>query len=378
MAIYWWILIYTSVVSLFGTIVNKLNRKNPVKSEYYIDKRCISIFLAVLTFGLLVFFVGCRSEFNDTYYYRDLFENYITGNLSQIKEIYLSESKSKYFNIIQCLFKHYISDDYIIWFFAISLFEIGAIIKTFYKYSCNYFISSYLYITSGSFVWLMGGIRQYFAVCIVLYGLDFLIERKTVKFIALVLFASLFHVAILIWIPIYFVCISKPWNLKIILFAILSVGIIFSLDNFTSILDNILEETNYSDLTSHFAEGNGMNYIRFLVTCVPWLLSLVCKKQIAEEDNLFLNISVNLSFISSVIYFVGIFTSGIIVGRLPVCFNIVNLILLPWLLEKYYKQITGAFLKFSCYILYFLYFYYDMVVKGTGHYGSEVLNIPYV
>lgn len=376
MVVFWWILLYTSTVSLFGTIINKIDIRNPIDSEYK-NKKSISAFFAIITFALLLFFVGCRSEFNDTYYYKDLFENYITGNLSQIKEIYLSDSRSKYFNILQCLFKHYISKNYTIWFFALAIFQLGAIIRIFYKYTCDYFMSSYLYIASGSFAWLMGGIRQYFAVCIVLYGFDLLIQRKTFRFILLVLFASLFHTAVIIWILIYFICISKPWSWKIWAFAGATVVIILSLDSFTSVLDVVLEDTNYSDITSHFVEGNGMNYIRLIVNCVPWLLALLCKNQIEEENNLFLDISVNLSFISSLIYLIAIFTSGIIVGRLPACFDVVNFILLPWLVKKYYSRITGFVLTFSCYVFYFLYFYYDMVVKGTGQYGSDLLGIVY-
>lgn len=373
MTVYWWILIYTTIISFVGSSITRTRQGNTNKNV----NKSISLFMAILTFALLVYFVGFRSEFNDTYYYRQVYNGYITGDLSQIKDIWAEDSKSKYFNILQCLFKRFISKDYTVWFFFLAIFQIGAVIKLFYKYSCNYAMSSYLFITSTSFVWMMGGIRQFFAVCIVLYGFNYLIERKMIKFISLVLIASLFHVSALIWIPVYFICTSKPWGWRIILFVLGAITIIFSLDAFTNVLDNILADTNYEGLTNHFGSDDGVNPIRVLVSSVPWIIALLFRRRIEEENNLFLNISVNLSLISSAIYFIGMFTSGIIIGRLPMYFMLSNYILLPWLLDVMFKQPTKSIVKFACIVLYFAYFYYDMVIGGTGHYGSEVLGIAY-
>ena len=378
MKVYWWIFAYTSMVSLFGTYVFKRTNREISDSKYHSSNKSIGLLFAVLTFALLIFFVGCRSEFNDTYYYRDVFQNYITGDLSQIKTIWQEDSKSKYFLIIQCLFKRFISKEYTVWFFALAVFQMGAVIKLYYNYSIDYFMSSYLFIASSSFVWMMGGTRQFLAVSIVLYGIDFLVERKMTKFLILVLIASLFHISAIVWIPIYFVCTSKPWSWKMIAFIASMVIILFSLDTFTDVLDEMLEETDYSDITSTFDASNGVNALRVLVTCVPWALALICRKQINKENNDFLNICVNLSVVSTSVYILGMFTSGIIVGRIPMYFMLTNYILIPWVINKYFSPSLRLLMKSACVVMYFLYFYYDMVIKGTGHYGSELLGIPYV
>ncbi len=378
MKVYWWIFAYTSVVSLFGTYVYRRTNSEISDIKHRSDNKNIGLLFAVLTFALLIFFVGCRSEFNDTYYYRDVFQNYITGDLSQIKTIWQENTKSKYFLIIQCFFKRFISKEYTVWFFALAAFQIGAVIKLYYNYSVDYFMSSYLFIASSSFVWMMGGTRQFLAVSIVLYGIDFLVERKSAKFLVLVLIASLFHISAFVWIPIYFVCTSKPWSWKMVAFIAGIVIILFSLDTFTNILDEMLEETDYSGITSNFDASNGVNAIRVLVTCVPWALALICRKQIDKEDNDFLNICVNLSVVSTAVYILGMFTSGIIVGRIPMYFMLTNYILIPWILNNYFSPSLRFLTKSACILLYFLYFYYDMVIKGTGRYGSELLGIPYV
>ena len=378
MTVYWWIFFYTSVVSLIGTNITKKSQITSLNDRKIENDKNISLFFAILTFALLIFFIGCRSEFNDTYYYRDVYKNYITGNLSQIKSIWQEDSKSKYFLILQCFFKCFVSKEYNIWFFALAIFSMGAVIKLYYKHSNDYFMSAYLFIASTSFVWLMGGTRQFFAVSIILYGIDYVAERQTLKFLILVLIASLFHISALVWIPIYFICTSKPWEFKILAFIVCMVVILFFINTFTTLLDEVLEETNYAGITSNFNRSNGVNGIRVLVTCVPWVLALMCRKQIEAENNTFLNICVNLSVVATAIYLLGMFTSGIIVGRLPIYFMLTNYILIPWIINKYFAKLDKILIKLVCIIMYFFYFYYDMVINGTGHYGSEWLNIPYV
>lgn len=378
MTVYWWIFAYTSIVSLLGTFVHKTKMSNPLRHNHRSDDKSIGLFFAILTFALLIFFVGARSEFNDTYYYRNVFQNYITGDLSQINTIWDNNSKSKYFLILQCIFKHFISKEYSVWFFALAVFQTGAVIKLYYNYSDDYFMSSYLFIASVSFAWMMGGTRQFFAVSIILYGINYLVERKSVNFLVLVFIASLFHISAIVWIPIYFICTSKPWSWKMMAFIAGMIVILLSIDTFTNLLDEVLEETNYAGITSNFDSSNGVNGIRVLVTCVPWLLALLCKKKIEKENNIFLNMCVNLSVISSAIYLLGMFTSGIIVGRIPMYFMLTNYILIPWLINRYFPPPIKGIVKFVCIVMYFLYFYYDMVIKGTGHYGSELLGIPYV
>lgn len=156
------------------------------------------------------------------------------------------------------------------------------------------------------------------------------------------------------------------------------VVILFFINTFTTLLDEVLEETNYAGITSNFNRSNGVNGIRVLVTCVPWVLALMCRKQIEAENNTFLNICVNLSVVATAIYLLGMFTSGIIVGRLPIYFMLTNYILIPWIINKYFAKLDKILIKLVCIIMYFFYFYYDMVINGTGHYGSEWLNIPYV
>ena len=56
------------------------------------------------------------------------------------------------------------------------------------------------------------------------------------------------------------------------------------------------------------------------------MIAFCGRKIIAQKNNAFINICVNMSVICVGIYFLVIFTSGVLVGRLPVYFELYNII----------------------------------------------------
>ncbi len=64
-----------------------------------------------------------------------------------------------------------------------------------------------------------------------------------------------------------------------------------------------------------------------------------------------------MSVICVGIYFLGIFTSGVLVGRLPVYFELYNIILLPYLLKECFTKESSKIMFILCTVG-FLGFYY--------------------
>lgn len=377
MTIFWWVLAYTCAISGVGTLIRQ-NASRGVLDERK-NQKSISLFFAILAFAFLLVVVGFRRSYNDTYAYYDMFIYSDTG-WEAIKAVFLSNVKSKTFTVICLLFKTYISDNVYVWFFAVAIFQLGAIIRLYYKYSTNYFFSCFLFMASGAFTWLMAGIRQYLAICLVIYFIDFLLERKTIPFLIVVALASFIHISAIVWIPVYFVCTSEPLSFKMFGFALAVVGMLLFLDTFTNVLENFLTDTAYEGMTQRFSESTGVNPIRVLVSAVPWLLALVKRKELRKKATPFINILVNLSFIASAIYFFGIFTSAIVVGRLPMYFIPFNMILLPWVIDNLYEDGKGfgKAIKIATVAFYLGYFYYDIFAGSEEQYVSEVLGIGHL
>ena len=85
---------------------------------------------------------------------------------------------------------------------------------------------------------------------------------------------------------------------------------------------------------------------------------------------------VNLSVSIFVLSVIGMFTSGILIGRLPIYFSMCNLVLLPWLIENCFSAGEEDLIKKGCYIGYFCYFIYFCYISNSGlTYHSISLHI---
>lgn len=387
MPIMYAMLFSVAAVSFLGVVVKKQryagnsNRIHNQNNTY--PMHSISLFMAVLTFAVLIFFVGMRSFYGDTSMYITEYKNYTpTDYNGMIEALNNPDLKGELYFLVRCLIKRIFGEDYIPYFFIIAFFQFGAIIKLFYKYSCNYLMTSFLFITSGYFTWAMNGIRQFTAICLIIYFFDYIVEKKTLQFFIIVLLASFIHATALIWIPVYIVVNFKPWGKGVFAFIALMIVILLSLENFFKVLDITLENTayvGYGDkiMTAH-ANGtdDGVNFIRVLIAAVPLVLAFIVKKDMKDAPR-YINIFINLSLITTCVYLLGVFTSGILVGRLHAYFSIFSYLLIPWLIKYKYDKKMSFILTGACYVLYFLYFYYDMAIKGTGYYCSETLGIFY-
>ena len=75
-----------------------------------------------------------------------------------------------------------------------------------YRYCKDIWLATWLYATLTFFYISMNFTRQALACSIALLGYKFLRERKPIPYILIVLLAASFHFAVLIMIPVYFVC----------------------------------------------------------------------------------------------------------------------------------------------------------------------------
>ncbi|MBQ7203726.1 MAG: EpsG family protein [Eubacterium sp.] len=348
-------------------------------------EKSISLFWALVSVALMVFFVAERSDYNDTVSYINAFNDASTNITT--KELFGStDVNSPGFSTLMVLFKRYISKDYTAWFTFLAIFQAGAIVSIYYRYSCNFFLSMYLFIASTSFMWLQSGIRQFTAVCLILYFLNFVIERRILAFAIVVYLAYTIHDSAILWIPIYFIVKFKPFSKQIWVCIILTLLAFFFVTQFTSLLDSSLEGTDYEGygtaMTNYDADSsgqldNGANPIRFLISAVPPAIALWRWKYIKDRTNPMIDVCINMGTAAAGVNLLGIVTSGILVGRVPIYFTPVNFIVLPWMFKYSFSGYVKKIIVTLCYILYFAYFLYDMVYMHRGHYASDNLGFSY-
>ncbi len=73
-----------------------------------------------------------------------------------------------------------------------------------YRWCKNLFFGFYLHTTIGLFTMSMSGMRQSIACCICWLGIDYILEKKPIRFFLLVLLASTFHQSAIFFLAFYF------------------------------------------------------------------------------------------------------------------------------------------------------------------------------
>ena len=177
-------------------------------------------------------------------------------------------------------------------------------------------------------------------------------------------------------IPVYFIVTARPWG-KIMWIAVaVTLGIGLSLDRIAASWSFLLEDSAYEGYLEVAASSGGSNLLRSAVAIAPPLLALVCKRYTEQaRENRILNISIIMSVLSAVTYLCSSFSGGILVGRLPIYFDMYNMILLPWLVKNAFTKRSQSVVYLGLIVCY-LAFFYSKAVYGLGlTYISDILPI---
>lgn len=377
MPVWWGIFAYMIIVSVFGMAMYKNKVQNatlgPVDdSSSVVNYKSIGLFFALATFVLLAYYSGQRFGIFDSGDYQYSYENYYTDNLNQVMDIIQGKSAGKgpLFQIILLLFKHFTHGTYNDWFTFVALIQCVSIALFLYKYSINFTYSVYFFFTTSTFLWLVNGMRQFLAVAVILFFVDWLKERKTIPFIIVIIVAYFIHSSALFWIPVYFIINYEPWSKKFIIFSIIVTVALYLYSR-----SSMVEDSDYAYLSTEENQV-GVNPIRVFVMAVPAVIAFIQRENIKEINDPFVKVWVNLSVITTECYIVGMYTNGVM-GRVPVYFQMFNLLLLPWLLKKAFDESMGKSILIASLIGYFAYFWYDMYIAGNGQYVSNSLGYSY-
>ena len=170
------------------------------------------------------------------------------------------------------------------------------------------------------------------------------------------------RLAALLMIPIIFIVQGKAWNKKTLLFIVLVLVAILFIDSFTSFLDDSLQNTQYNNVVKDYTEwkDDGTNPIRVLVYSIPTIIALIGKKRIEESNSILINMCVNMSIVSTGLFVVSMFTSGIFMGRLPIYCSLFGFILLPWEIDNIFDIKIKRILYLIAVILFLLFYFYQL------------------
>lgn len=324
-------------------------------------------FSALAVIAVLTYVAATRHpKFIDTWSY---YSHYIreSGTWESIVSIYHGEGKDKGFYIFTAIIKALVGNHPQVYFAIVAGFCLLCVVSIYRKYSCNFFITIFLFLASSDYVqWTHNGIRQFMAVSMTFAATDLLLKKRYLPYFCVVLFASLFHATALIMIPVSFVVMGKPWNSKTVLFIMAVLIAVTSLDSLTGAITALMESTQYAGDVDSLLATEGTNYLRVLVFCIPPLMALLFRRHLSLANVPIISLAVNMSIVSMGAYVISMFVSGIFIGRVPIYFSLYNYILLPWLIDRAFEKSSAKLIYLAVMGCYMAFYYYQMhIVWGA-------------
>lgn len=378
MTVYWFMMAWVILFGILAQVTSKRVCVGEYLGEEVYETRA-HLFMAVVTFAVIVFFAGARSYVADTTAYIKMFNDYpLFQNAYDV--IFDSNAREPGFRLFSILIKTYISDNYTVWLSIIAVISGGCVMIPLYKYSCNFGVSAFLFMASCQFTWMFNGMRQFLVAAIIFSCTGLILKNKTLLYIIIVCILSTIHKSAFILIPMYFIAQGEPWNKRTLLFIGFIVLAMLFTSKFTSLLTDVVEQTDYASSVNEFkTTDDGTSPIRILVESIPIIMAFFYRNKIKDKLTPIIKLSINMSLIASGLYIISkIASSGILLGRLPIYFSMYNLILLPWLLKNIFEKREKDLIYYIMILCYFAFFYYQMVVAWGGMgYSSTILNIKY-
>jgi hypothetical protein len=194
----------------------------------YKNLKVFNKLFSLILYVFLVVTIGLRWETGvDWNNYLNNFEN--TNNFETALINIIGGYEIGY-GVLVLIFKK-ISNNYSFFLLIHALFFYWGIFRMGKKYSPYFFICILFYYCTN--LGMVGSNRQLIAIVICLWGLDFVFEKKIIKFVLTIIFASLFHTSAFLFIIYYF--FDRDFN-KLILILFLFFFIIIGKTELPSFL----------------------------------------------------------------------------------------------------------------------------------------------
>lgn len=246
-----------------------------------------------------------------------------------------------------------------LFFFVNSFICIFVIYKTIKTYSMDPWLSLIFFICFPLFFLNSLSIIRFFtALALTFYGFKFIEGKKPIKYLCLILLASLFHKSAILAAVFYFARYIKLGTAKL-------VPILLLIPVLGSLINNLVIKyfPKYAVYTETTNIQEGTKAIIFFIMIA--FLALILRKKITYNDEK-ATIYFNIFFMGIVIYLM-FFTQGTMGHRLSLFGTIYVLLLVPKMISLFKQEIERVFLKFTFYVLLIVMFLYILNNGATTY-----------
>lgn len=245
--------------------------------DRYLSKKQVVVILS--TALILIFALKDTSVGPDTLTYINYYENWANQ---------YADSEPGYYAIVNiCRFFGLSSGAFLM---VLYVFFIGSLGRFFYKYATDIYMS-YMAVLSLGLIWnFIYILRQSIAACIIMIAFDFLMQKKTIRYVVLICFASLFHLSALLLLPFYWLVRLKLNKHFVVVFIGCSVGLLLIKNKVIEVVfelfpgySNYLE---YSDST--LSTLVIIETVAYLLICTYFYCKKTSNKELQNTNNVFI------------------------------------------------------------------------------------------
>lgn len=318
-------------------------------------------------------FLGLRVSYNDTYAYKQIYET--TKAFPDFWNTFnYSLSADPGFNFCNGVLKTLgVSTQSMLMFYA--LVTIGLYLHFIRKYANDLLLNIFLFFGVGSYMFAGAAIKQSLATAICLCGIGYALDKKWIRYFAVVFIGMTFHAYAAVFFLVPFL-MFKPWTKKTVLLVIGTVLIALSMQTLLSTIVDITSGIGETYTIDSF-NGAGVNVFRVLVCNAPAILALVFHRQIFRNSTKADDLFFNMTMVNGCIMFIGMFGTANYFARLANFFVMAQIITLPWMLNKLVGN-NKKIIKFAMIAGYLLFFYYSNNVVYGAFYMPRITVLEYL
>lgn len=123
-----------------------------------------------------------------------------------------------------------ITDHYFLFLVVTSAIAIFGVLYSARKYNFDTEIFMFLYITSFCYVYSTSAVRFFCALSVILFAINYMINKKMIKTILLIFLAMLFHTSAILFIPVYFLTLLELNKKNVLLIIILMMSLLLAIE----------------------------------------------------------------------------------------------------------------------------------------------------
>lgn len=279
----------------------------------------------LITSGLVLFLYAALRAHTlqiDVPGYVQAYQSYGKYTFSQIIEIFNPDFKDPTFYFLGWLFRRFFSD--VQWWLSfIGAVYVGAIVVLIYKESKNSLLSIIAFLSLGFFGFSLSGLRQTLAMSITILAFFSLKNRKAWKFLFLVIMASLFHRAAIIFLIAYPIANLKVGWKHIVVFAVVLILFFGAQGTVRTLMQKLLVDTQYE---GYIDSQSTLTFSGFIIQGTIFAFCLMYYPAVSRQYEK-ANVLYNLVFIGLMFQ---IFSSMVAeFFRISMYFSVFSIILIP-------------------------------------------------